>query len=131
MQENYFQWNSKLLLSVPNMDAEHKVLITLMSDIYQTNQDKKPFSQIMIKLNELLIKTTQHFRNEENYFSSIAYKRVDYHKKIHKDLLAKLNDHAKEIQKNQKIPDLFFLFLKVWLTAHIMTVDNEYAQVKS
>lgn len=129
MSNQFFNWEEKYKLQVQQMDDEHKTLIKIMNEIYEMNSQKKDFNSIFSKVQELGLWTVQHFKNEEAYFSKIPYPKVEAHKAIHNDLLAKLDQHVKSIQTNKAIPDTFFMFLKVWLSAHILGIDKGYAEV--
>jgi len=129
MSSGFFMWEPKYQLNVRQMDDEHKTLIQIMNDIYEMNTQKKDFNQILTKVAELARWTDLHFKNEEAYFSSIAYSKAEAHKMIHKELLKKFGEHVETMKSTQKIPESFFMFLKVWLSAHILGVDTGYAQI--
>ena len=130
MSSGFFQWESKYQLNVHQMDEEHKTLIKIMNEIYELNTQKKDFNQILTKVNELARWTTMHFKNEEDYFSSIQYPKAAAHKMIHQELLKKFSEHVETIKSTQKVPESFFMFLKVWLSAHILGVDTGYAHIE-
>lgn len=129
MSNQFFHWESKYHLQIQQMDDEHRTLVKLMNEIYEMNSQKKDFNAIFSKIQELGRWTVLHFKNEEAYFSKIPYSNIETHKAIHKELLAKLDQHVKTIQTNKSIPDTFLMFLKVWLSAHILRIDKSYTEV--
>lgn len=130
MEENsYFKWDDKLSLNIHRMDDEHKYLIQLMNELHKLHSTVSSHPIIESKISELLKYTEKHFNNEEILFTSLPYEKINIHKNIHKELIAKLKEHAAKINENKKIHDDFFMFLKVWLSAHIMGIDQGYAQV--
>jgi hemerythrin len=131
MSEVFFKWEPKYNLNINSLDDEHKTLVKIMNEIYELNSQKKNFSQILPKISELARGTQMHFKNEEDYFSSINYPKAAAHKMIHKDLLTKFTEHVEKMKTTQNIPDAFFMFLKVWLSAHILGVDTGYANIEN
>jgi hemerythrin len=49
------------------------------------------------------------------------------HQGVHRNLLAKINSHALEFRNSGKFSDALFVFLHMWLRAHICGVDRKYA----
>lgn len=128
-KNNLFNWEPKYQLHVDQMDNEHKRLIALMNDLFEMHQHEVTYSAIEVKLNELFNYTVTHFKHEEKYFTSLPYEKAESHKIIHRNLIEKLEKHSEKIKKNQKISEDFFDFLKVWLSAHIVGIDQGYASV--
>lgn len=125
-----FQWDpSKLSIHVDKMDQEHIKLINLMNKLATRYEEKAPFTELVSIAKELQNWTITHFDHEEKFFDTLPYSHANVHKKIHKDLLAKLDEHIKNFEKNKTLSDEFFRFLKVWLTAHIAGIDMKYGEI--
>jgi hemerythrin-like metal-binding protein len=125
-----FQWDpSKLSIHVDKMDQEHIKLINLMNKLATRHEEKAPHSELVSIAKELQSWTITHFDHEEKFFDTLPYSHANVHKKIHKDLLAKLDDHVKTFEKSKTLTDEFFRFLKVWLTAHIAGIDMKYGEI--
>lgn len=132
MAANQFQWDpSKLSVHVDKMDQEHIKLINLMNKLATRHEEKAPFTELASLAKELQNWTITHFDHEEKFFETLPYTQANVHKKIHKDLLAKLEEHVKTFEKTKTLPDDFFRFLKVWLTAHIAGIDIKYGEIAS
>lgn len=119
-------WNEKLDVGVHEMNDEHKGLLDLMNKLYDISKQKAPFSSQLQVLNDLKNATVQHFEHEEAYMEKIGWESASSHKYIHKGLLESFSKHYDEAQKNSKIPEEFFDFLKFWLAAHIQGIDKKY-----
>jgi len=125
-----FQWDpNKLSIHVDKMDQEHIKLINLMNKLATRNEEKAPFTELVSIAKELQNWTITHFDHEEKFFDTLPYSHANVHKKIHKDLLAKLDEHVKNFEKSKTLTDEFFRFLKVWLTAHIAGIDMKYGEI--
>ena len=110
------------------MDAEHKQLVEYMNQLH-TNVENKASKAILQKsLTDLFNYTLKHFKDEEELFKKIPnYSFKNAHVKIHEDLIAKLKTYAATFEKTGTFPPDFFVFLKVWLTAHIAGIDMKYS----
>ena len=130
--KNIFQWDkSKYTTYVDAMDAEHEKLIAIMNRLSQENEKGTPKSQLLRIIDELAKYTKEHFAREEALFEKIPnYKSVASHKLIHSNLLKDFVGHAEKYKNGgDRVPDEFFLFLKVWLQAHICGIDRKYGEL--
>lgn len=132
MAESYFKWDPiKLTTQVDEMDKEHIKLIDIMNRLHERNEAKAPKAELSQLVNELASWTITHFAHEEKFFDTLPYSHSAVHKKIHKDLIARLQGHQAEFAKTGVLAPTFFQFLKTWLTAHIMGVDTKYGEIAS
>ena len=61
--------------------------------------------------------------------ASIGFAGLRSHKNIHDTLLETLAEHVRVISEGDgKVKPDFFIFLKVWLTAHIQGIDAKYGR---
>lgn len=130
MAKSLFEWDaSKYALDIPNMDAEHQTLIGIMNKLHEKYVAKKPYAEVQSTVKELGDYVVRHFRDEEAYFDKLQnYSQKEVHKKIHQELLNKYSNHVKKFEEDKQLNEDFFLFLKVWLTAHIAGIDMKYSQ---
>lgn len=126
----FFIWSkSELGLDIEHMDNEHQILIESMNRLYDLNEAGAAKSSLDSALKQLLNLTIKHFKNEEFYMRSIEYPGYENHKVIHQKLLSRFQEHIDQFRLSfDKIDDDFFRFLQVWLTAHIMGIDRDYAK---
>lgn len=123
-----FVWDpAKLALQVDSMDAEHRRLIELMNRLQQLFSDNAPAADQGKAFAALADFTQRHFQHEEAYMESVGYPGIAVHKGVHRNLMEKVNEHAKLFKQNGKFTDALFQFLHMWLRAHICGVDRKYA----
>ncbi len=131
--KSIFEWDkTKYTTYVSAMDKEHEKLVAIMNRLYQENDQGVPKAQLLKTVDELAKYTTQHFASEEAYFMKIPnYKSADTHKRIHENLLKDFGAHVEKFKKSSenKVPNDFFMFLKVWLSAHICGIDRKYGEI--
>ena len=126
------EWTSALDVGVPKMNDEHKEILTLMNRLYEAKQNGRSGPAVIALLNDLGRVTTEHFADEEAYMAQMNYPGLKVHKRIHADLLRKFADHSAQITaQNGEMPEAFFSFLRLWLSAHIKGIDMKYAPAKT
>jgi hemerythrin-like metal-binding protein len=132
MSNSIFQWDpNKFSVKVTSMDNEHQEIIRLMNILYEKSQSKKSKPEILEAMKNLAKYTVKHFQDEEEFFSSLPnYQGAAVHKKIHEDLLKRVNDFVTKYQNQSHsgVDPEFFNFLKVWLSAHIAGIDKKYGE---
>jgi hemerythrin-like metal-binding protein len=132
MSNLIFQWDpNKYSVKVTAMDQEHQEIIRLMNVLYEKSQAKKSKSEILEAMKALAQYTVKHFQDEEKFFFSLPnYPGAAVHKKIHEDLLKRVNDFVTQYQNqsHSEVDPEFFNFLKVWLSAHIAGIDKKYGE---
>ncbi len=122
------EWDTSLDVGVADMNHEHQQLLDLMNQLHDAHQKGKSGPDVLRILDALGAATTKHFKDEEAYMERIGYPKLSTHKLIHADLLKKFTAFSGDIHaRNGVIGNDFFVFLKLWLTAHIKGIDMQYA----
>jgi len=124
----FFEWINDFATGSGEMDGEHKELIKIMNKLYDQTQAKQPYSTLRQTLIALADYTKKHFSDEEAHMAAIKFPKLDIHKRIHADLLAKFTEHFNASEKAQSINEGLFKFLQVWLSAHIRGIDKQYGE---
>jgi len=123
-----FVWDpAKLALQVEPMDAEHRRLIELMNRLQQLFLADAPATEQGKAFAALADFTQRHFQHEEAYMENVGYPGIVVHKGVHRNLMEKVNEHAKAFKQTGKFSEALFQFLHMWLRAHICGVDRKYA----
>ena len=121
MQEKYKTYNQRI-------DIEHEKLFEIGERAYQLliNQyDVDKYDKIVKVIEELKEYTVYHFNDEEEYMSSINYKRLFTQKIDHAFFIKKLDEvDLNKIDENQDEAIMDILtFLNEWLVNHILEKD--------
>ncbi len=122
------EWTPQLSVGINSIDEQHKKLINMINALNE--------AMLIGSSNELLGKifsglaayTQKHFAYEENMFAEFGYTDSQEHKRQHNELMAQVIDLKEKFIENPQgtmSADLM-LFLKRWLTNHIMKTDKEY-----
>lgn len=117
-------WDKAYSVDHEKIDNEHKRLFEIAREIYKYSNDSRKIISIV---KELVKYTKFHFLNEENYMKSIEYKNLNEHKKIHIQIVQKLNTIIKEINNTPMEQTLFLLkkFINEDILEHILIEDKK------
>lgn len=123
-----FVWDpAKLALKVEPMDAEHRRLIELMNRLQQLYLQHASAVDQGKAFAALADFTQRHFQHEEAYMESVGYPNLAVHRGVHRSLMEKLNEHARQFKQDKVFTEALFQFLHMWLRAHICGIDMKYA----
>ena len=122
-----FTWDAaKFSVKVPEMDREHQQIILLMNRLHDLYKSGAPASEQGKALTALAEYTVKHFSDEEAYMARINFPGLNVHKGVHKNLLERVGQFAAGFKASGKLGDDLFVFLKMWLSAHICGIDMKY-----
>jgi hemerythrin len=124
------EWTAKLSVGIDSIDEQHKKLVNMinaLNDATLTNSSDELLGKIFTGLAAY---TQKHFIYEENMFAEYGYPDSEEHKRQHNELIAQVVELKEKFIENPQgtmSADLM-LFLKRWITNHIMRTDKEYAE---
>ncbi len=121
-------WGRRLALGIPEIDKQHKELVAMVNELHRAMRMKKGAHEAGSILTRLANYTVYHFEYEEKLFDAHGYPDTTNHKKIHKDLVAKVMAFSKEFEQGRAALSMDLMkFLTDWLKNHIMKTDKAYA----
>ena len=121
-------WSDEFSLNMPEIDAQHQVLIDLINQVWGATIASKPDAEKTIRIVEELEKyTLTHFTAEEVFMRKMNYLNFKPHKQAHDQFVARVSDEKKKIIAGQRMSLDIVHFLKDWLINHILVSDKEYA----
>lgn len=122
-------WNDGMSVGIPEIDADHKQFIVLITELNHLISERVRPSEIHKQLEIIIEDAQRHFVREERFFDEWQYPGAKTHARIHADILKSL----------RKILDSFLpygleaewldaaLAFKDILIDHILTEDMKYA----
>lgn len=89
----------KEIYSVNNsiIDKEHKQLFDIAQEAFIPVEEKDKTKKIKAILTDLYDYMKIHFAHEEKFMSEINYPKLDEHKKLHKEIILKINEFVKQL----------------------------------
>ncbi|PCH97259.1 MAG: hemerythrin [Gammaproteobacteria bacterium] len=124
------EWTAELSVGIKSIDEQHKKLINMinaLNDAMLTGGSNELLGKIF---SGLAAYTQKHFAYEENMFAEFGYSDSQEHKRQHTELIAQVIELKERFIENPQgtISADLMLFLKRWLTNHILRTDKEYTE---
>ncbi|TAN41458.1 MAG: bacteriohemerythrin [Nitrospirae bacterium] len=127
----FMEWNDALSIKVEEIDEQHKILFKHINNLYEAALSDTETQTVGDALSSMVNYTVYHFYTEEEFMQGHAYQGYEEHKKEHLELTEKTIHFFERFQNGEtEICDELLLFLKSWLTNHIMITDKKLAAVK-
>jgi len=122
-----FQWRDNYSVGIKKVDEQHKKIVGLLNDLYESMKAGKGKETLGVVLKDLFEYTKTHFVTEESLLALYKFPDFEEHKKKHE----KMKEHV--LILNQKFvsgeistPLQITNFLKEWLAKHILETDKVY-----
>lgn len=126
----FIQWSDDISVGIQEIDEQHKQLVQLLNNLFDVMVNDSPDRDAVARktLRELFDYTNIHFAVEESLFRIFNYPDYEQHKQKHDQLKSELKEIAQRIQAGERrIDSALLVFLKNWITVHIMSEDKRYA----
>jgi len=121
-------WSAKLETAIPDIDTQHRELVRLVNQLHKAMRRQEGAAKVGKILEDLTAYTVFHFGFEERLFQRYNYPDTPAHKKIHKELVAKVAAFGEDFKSGKASVTMDLMdFLKDWLINHIMKTDMAYA----
>ena len=122
----FFEWKDEYSIGVPHIDQQHKKLISLVDQLYTSMEQGR--AEVMVRhiLNELIDYTKTHFAAEEAVMRANRYPDFTNHKDEHVNLTIEVLSYNVKFENDYKIVVPLSVFLKEWLTRHILDSDKRF-----
>jgi len=127
-KKEYMSWNDGYSVNIKEIDEQHKVLISLINQLYDAMQVGKGKEVLSTILDNMINYVGTHFSNEEKYMEDFGYPDYEKHKAEHNDFVKKTLDFQKGFSEGKiglSVEVMFFL--KEWTVSHIMGSDKKYS----
>lgn len=123
----FFEWQQSMSVGVDRFDEEHKQLVGFLNDLNQALTVRSTQKTMEDILNRLVKYTVIHFNHEEEYMKLYDYPDYATHKKEHLNLTTQVQDFSLRLSQGKSSFSLeLMIFLKDWLTNHILGTDMKY-----
>jgi len=120
------EWSDKLSVAIPEIDSDHKMLLSLLNRcIISANDADNASNDEEGILNDLLSYTEHHFQREENVMDICNYPDKIKHCEAHNTLLNEIKERQKKFKSHEGVPDSLLHFLTNWLVKHIVGMDKD------
>jgi hemerythrin-like metal-binding protein len=123
----FVDWASELETGIEEIDAQHKMLVSLINELHEAMHKGKGKEAVGHVLEELKQYTQYHFGTEEKAFEKYSYPQAREHKKEHDALVLQLDELVAKQAKGDMLISIEVLnFLTTRLKGHILKEDMLY-----
>ena len=129
MAKLFVEWTDALSVGIQEIDEQHKILIGLINRLFDETVVNQASAEVTEEvLRELVEYTVVHFAVEESLFRIFDYPAIEAHMNLHTDLKTLVLDLQKKIKQGETVVNSdLLMFLRKWLTNHILKEDKLYA----
>jgi len=130
LAENLFtnlEWHETNTCGNQVIDSQHKELYTLSNRLVYFIGKGKPKNECAALLNQLVLQSKQHFKDEEDILASIHYPFITEHRKLHERLLKGITDLLKKFNDgNLEIDELVKYIAFDVVLEHLIVEDKKF-----
>lgn len=127
MGKNLITWNEGYSVDIPELDNQHKILISILNRLYNSYLNKSHDKDIVPLLDELKDYTKYHFESEERLFREKNYPMAQEHIKAHESFKEELLTIIESYNDLSLVLTMKTMtLLQRWLTNHILKEDKKY-----
>ncbi len=127
MSRVFILWNESYNVGITTIDTQHKKLVDILNELYESFVDQTSGQKLSGILKELTDYTVYHFGNEEQLFQKHGYPQAKEHLEEHKGFIARINAFSAELNSGKtKLTFQLMNYLKNWLLNHICGSDQAY-----
>lgn len=124
MNAKLLEWRDAYALGIPEIDHEHREMITEISRLHETLEHDAAVDDVVDCLGEILAHIAAHFALEEKNMRAAAYEGFAEHKADHERLLDELHDIATDVAKRRRYePVVLAERLDAWFMRHFGSQD--------
>jgi hemerythrin len=121
----YFEWLDSYSVGIPSIDADHKLLVSLVNDVVtaiEAHHGRDVMNDALIRLIEY---TAHHFEREEEAMDACHFPGLEAHRALHDRLIRTVLRLLLRYRNNELEPLELAEFLMDWLITHILEEDRK------
>ena len=118
-----------LLLSVPQMDNQHRKLIAVVNEFSAAVDAGASRAELELRVTQLMVAFQVHFDSEEGLMQSSSFPGGTLHADEHRKLIAQMTGLRDGLGSGDvKLCNALILFVRLWTEQHIAGPDRAFAQ---
>jgi len=123
------EWDDSINLNITEIDEQHRMLVSMINDIYAAKQFEKGNEELAKLLNRMSVYAAFHFAKEEDILASHDYPELDGHIKEHSNFEQKVFDFENAFAQGKvELSAKVISILGEWLIKHFKSSDQQFTQ---
>lgn len=128
----FLEWENKYSVFQDKLDEDHRLLFDIINDLYKVMAVGQGHVLVREILKKLLDYTRTHFLAEEEFMMKADYDGLKIQLEQHKIFIDKIIEFIKQANEgNRTLHISVAIFLKDWITNHILKVDNGLKNIRN
>ncbi len=124
---SFFQWEQRYEFGFESIDEDHKVLVGLINELFESISKGEGNSVIQSIVARLDDDGKSHFKREEFYMQSINYSETPNHVSQHNEFIKRIDGFVEKLDAGiNSISVEVITFLRDWLINHILHTDKKF-----
>lgn len=121
-------WSEALSVGVRQLDDDHQIMFEIINELYDAMRVGQGDELLEGIFSRLKAYTFTHFLREEALMKSYEYPHYVSHKKLHEDLIKRLDEFMARYSQDRNLVSTIEIsqFLQDWLLKHIKQEDFQY-----
>ena len=128
MSTENIKWDNAYSLGIKNIDEQHKKLFEIVGKIFSLQESRDVKENIRTILHELHDYIKVHFKDEEEFMTSINYPDLIYHHELHEQLTKSVATILQDPSRLDIIQTKIRIIAKRALIDHILEEDSKFQQ---
>lgn len=122
---DFIVWDEKYVTGVELVDQDHQVLVSLINKLHEAMLKGTARNDVESIISEMAEYTKFHFAREEELMATAGYAELATHKRLHDHFVMKTTQFLDDFRAGRiGLSVSIFTFLRDWLTAHILDIDQ-------
>ncbi|HTX71360.1 MAG TPA: bacteriohemerythrin [Rectinemataceae bacterium] len=124
------EWPGNLMLGIPSIDEQHRVLVVLLNRIHEGLCEGQSSQAIETVIDELTAYASMHFAEEEHYLDRYNLPSAEAHRLEHRQFMKYVEECRDRLGTGDALTrtELIY-FLAGWITRHIGQEDHRLVRV--
>jgi hemerythrin-like metal-binding protein len=120
------RWNESLSLGVPEIDAQHKGFLDIISEACKALTTYQAVARVEDLLARLEHYTVSHFADEEALMAQHAFPSLDGHRESHALFINRVQELREKVAVGERVGLPMLHLLSDWLAFHINQADRHF-----
>jgi hemerythrin-like metal-binding protein len=128
-EEHFLTWKPEYSVHIDAIDRQHQALVAFIRQLQEAMEEGRGRAYQSTLVENLMAYTQGHFRFEEDLMRENGYAGLGEHVRQHEALTSQVRELREKVRSGSVVSNAsVMMFLRHWLTDHIMEHDQAYAR---
>lgn len=123
----FIPWQARYEIGIDFVDRQHKQLVDIINRLHDSMESGATDRVLDGIFADLEVYAETHFRDEERFLEQNGYPDLARHQVGHRQFIDRIHEMRSRFMANDMVANQVLIYLKNWLTLHILGTDRQYA----